>query len=154
MPSNPVDIYVGTRLKIRRTELGLSQNRIGEMTGITFQQVQKYEKGLNRIGSSRLYEFAKILRVPVSYFFEQYEVAFGSNGVLCDNRANFDERDISEREIVTLIKNFSAIKDSTVRRSIITLAKTLSKRNDEDDEENEETVNNDEKQDANNENKQ
>ena len=61
MTSNPVDVYVGTRLKIRRLELGLSQNKIGEMTGITFQQVQKYEKGSNRIGSSRLYEFAKIL---------------------------------------------------------------------------------------------
>ena len=100
MPSNPVDVYVGTRLKIRRTELGLSQNKIGEMTGITFQQVQKYEKGLNRIGSSRLYEFAKILKVPVSYFFEQYELTFGSNGVLCDNKASFDDKDISEKEIV------------------------------------------------------
>lgn len=128
MPQNPVDVYVGTRLKIRRSELGLSQNRIGELTGITFQQVQKYEKGLNRIGSSRLYEFAKILKVPVSYFFEQYEVAFGSNGVLCDNKANFDDNDISEKEIVTLIKNFSAIKDVNVRKSIITLAKTLSKK--------------------------
>ena len=131
MPSNPVDVYVGTRLKIRRTELGLSQNKIGEMTGITFQQVQKYEKGLNRIGSSRLYEFAKILKVPVSYFFEQYELTFGNNGVLCDNKASFDDKDISEKEIVTLIKNFSAIKDPTVRKSIITLAKTLSKKEEE-----------------------
>lgn len=133
MPSNPVDVYVGTRLKIRRTELGFSQNKIGEMTGITFQQVQKYEKGLNRIGSSRLYEFAKILKVPVAYFFEQYELTFGSNGVLCDNRASFDDKDISEKEIVTLIKNFSAIKDPTVRKSIITLAKTLSKKEEESD---------------------
>ena len=61
MSANPVDVYVGTRLKIRRNELGLSQNEIGKMTGITFQQIQKYEKGSNRIGSSRLYEFAKIL---------------------------------------------------------------------------------------------
>jgi len=133
MPSNPVDVYVGTRLKIRRTELGLSQNKIGEMTGITFQQVQKYEKGLNRIGSSRLYEFAKILKVPVSYFFEQYELTFGNNGILCDNKANFDDKDISEKEVVTLIKNFSAIKDPLVRKSIITLTKTLSKKEEEAD---------------------
>ncbi len=132
MPSNPVDVYVGTRLKVRRMELGLSQNKIGEMTGITFQQVQKYEKGLNRIGSSRLYEFAKILKVPVSYFFEQYELTFGSNGVFSDNKASFDDKDISEKEIITLIKNFSAIKDPTVRKSIITLAKTLSRKDDED----------------------
>lgn len=133
MTSNPVDIYVGTRLKIRRLELGLSQNKIGEMTGITFQQVQKYEKGSNRIGSSRLYEFAKILKVPVSYFFEQYELTFGNNGVLSDNRASFDDDkdNISEREILTLIKNFSAIKDPNVRKSIIALAKTLSKKEDE-----------------------
>ena len=98
MSSNPVDVYVGTRLKIRRLELGYSQNKIGEMTGITFQQVQKYEKGLNRIGSSRLYEFAKILKVPVSYFFEQYELTFGNNGILSDNKASFDDnKDISEK---------------------------------------------------------
>ena len=132
MTRNPVDVYVGTRLKIRRLELGLSQNKIGEMTGITFQQVQKYEKGSNRIGSSRLYEFAKILKVPVSYFFEQYELTFGDNGVLSDNRASFDDKDnVSEKEILTLIKNFSAIKDPNVRKSIISLAKTLSKKEDE-----------------------
>lgn len=129
MSSNPVDVYVGTRLKIRRLELGYSQNKIGEMTGITFQQVQKYEKGLNRIGSSRLYEFAKILKVPVSYFFEQYELTFGNNGILADNKASFDDNtEISEKEILTLIKNFTAIKDPSIRKSIITLTKTLSKK--------------------------
>ncbi len=135
MSSNPVDVYVGTRLKIRRLELGYSQNKIGEMTGITFQQVQKYEKGLNRIGSSRLYEFAKILKVPVSYFFEQYELTFGNNGILSDNKASFDDnKDISEKEILTLIKNFTAIKDPSIRKSIITLTKTLSKKEEEDGE--------------------
>ena len=118
MSTNPVDVYVGTRLKIRRLELGYSQNKIGEMTGITFQQVQKYEKGLNRIGSSRLYEFAKILKVPVSYFFEQYELTFGNNGILADNKASFDDNtEISEKEILTLIKNFTAIKDPSIRKS-------------------------------------
>lgn len=132
MSTNPVDVYVGTRLKIRRLELGYSQNKIGEMTGITFQQVQKYEKGLNRIGSSRLYEFAKILKVPVSYFFEQYELTFGNNGILADNKASFDDNtEISEKEILTLIKNFTAIKDPNVRKSIITLTKTLSKKEDD-----------------------
>ncbi len=135
MSSNPVDVYVGTRLKIRRLELGYSQNKIGEMTGITFQQVQKYEKGLNRIGSSRLYEFAKILKVPVSYFFEQYELTFGNNGILSDNKASFDDnKDISEKEILTLIKNFTAIKDPSIRKSIITLTKTLSKKEEDEGE--------------------
>ena len=71
--ANPVDIYVGSRLRMRRTMLGLSQNKIGEMIGVTFQQIQKYEKGINRMGSSRLYQFARILFVPISYFFDGYE---------------------------------------------------------------------------------
>ena len=133
MSCNPIDIYVGTRLKIRRTELGLSQNKIGEMTGITFQQVQKYEKGLNRIGSSRLYEFSKILKVPVNYFFDQYELTFGENGVLSDNKTSFEENGVSEKEIVSLVKNFSSIKDKIARKGVILLAKTLSKKEDEEE---------------------
>jgi transcriptional regulator with XRE-family HTH domain len=134
MPINPVDVYVGARLKIRRNELGLSQNKIGELTGVTFQQIQKYEKGSNRIGSSRLYDFAKILKVPVSYFFDQYEAAYGSKGYLSDSKVNFDDKNsVSEKEVITLIKNFSAIKNPALRKSIITLAKTLSKK-DEDEE--------------------
>ena len=135
MSVNPVDLYVGTRLKIRRSELGLSQNKIGELTGITFQQVQKYEKGQNRIGSSRLYEFAKILRVPVSYFFEQYEATFGGlKEVFSDNNASFESKnDVSEKEIVTLVKNFSSIKDPAIRKHISSLAKTLSKNQDDEE---------------------
>ncbi|MDD2840503.1 MAG: helix-turn-helix transcriptional regulator [Rickettsiales bacterium] len=131
---NPVDVYVGARLKIKRNELGLSQNKIGELTGVTFQQIQKYEKGSNRIGSSRLYDFAKILKVPVSYFFDQYEAAYGSKGYLTDSKVNFDDKNsVSEKEVITLIKNFSAIKEPTLRKSIITLAKTLSKKDEIED---------------------
>lgn len=133
MAANPIDVYVGTRLKIRRNELGLSQNEIGRLTGVTFQQIQKYEKGSNRIGSSRLYEFAKILKVPVSYFFEQYEIAYGSIIGLSDNKKNFEDKNaVTEKEVITLIKNFSAIKDPVHRKSIINLAKTLSKSAEED----------------------
>lgn len=138
MTANPVDVYVGARLKIRRNELGLSQNKIGELTGVTFQQIQKYEKGSNRIGSSRLYEFAKILKVPVSYFFDQYEAAYGDKGyLLSDSKTNFDDKNsVSEKEVIALIKNFSAIKDPDLRKSIINLAKTLSKKGEEDSSEN------------------
>src|SRR5689334_5684014 len=67
---NPIDIRVGARLRLRRTMLGLSQEKLGEAIGLTFQQVQKYERGANRIGASRLYELSRVLDVPVSFFFD------------------------------------------------------------------------------------
>src|ERR1043166_6677295 len=67
---NPIDVRVGARLRLRRNMLGLSQEKLGEAIGLTFQQVQKYERGANRIGASRLYELSRILDVPVSFFFD------------------------------------------------------------------------------------
>ncbi len=69
--SHPVDMHVGLRMRQRRALLGMSQTALGNSVGLTFQQVQKYERGSNRMGSSRLYEFAKVLDVPVSYFFDE-----------------------------------------------------------------------------------
>ena len=69
--SHPVDVHVGARMRQRRTLLGMSQEKLGTAVGLTFQQIQKYERGSNRIGSSRLFEFAKVLDVPVSYFFDE-----------------------------------------------------------------------------------
>ena len=68
---NPVDVYVGSRLRLRRTVLNLSQEKLAALAGLTFQQIQKYEHGMNRIGASRLYDFAQILDVPVSFFFAE-----------------------------------------------------------------------------------
>src|SRR3954452_1664995 len=67
---NPIDVLVGTRLRLRRNMLGLSQQRLGEAVGLTFQQVQKYERGANRIGASRLHELSQVLDIPVSFFFD------------------------------------------------------------------------------------
>jgi len=67
---NPVDIHVGARLRIRRSMLGLSQEKLGDAVGLTFQQVQKYERGANRMGASRLFQFCQILGVPITYFFD------------------------------------------------------------------------------------
>src|SRR5471032_1999010 len=69
--SHPVDVHVGARMRQRRTLLGMSQEKLGTAVGLTFQQIQKYERGSNRIGSSRLFEFSKVLDVPVSYFFDE-----------------------------------------------------------------------------------
>src|SRR5260221_7115236 len=68
---NPIDIHVGSRVRLRRTLLGMSQEKLGEAIGLTFQQVQKYERGANRVGASRLYDLSRVLDVPVSYFFEE-----------------------------------------------------------------------------------
>ena len=67
---NPIDVHVGSRIRLRRTLLGMSQERLAEAIGLTFQQVQKYERGANRVGSSRLFDLARVLDVPVAYFFE------------------------------------------------------------------------------------
>src|SRR5512147_126443 len=78
---NPVDIHVGSRVRLRRTLLGLSQEKLGEAVGLTFQQIQKYERGANRIGASRLFEFSRILDVPVSFFFDDMsERVTGTDG--------------------------------------------------------------------------
>src|SRR4051794_34996027 len=68
---NPIDVHVGARVRLRRTLLGMSQERLGEALGLTFQQVQKYERGTNRIGASRLFDLSRVLEVPVSFFFEE-----------------------------------------------------------------------------------
>src|SRR5512143_3127512 len=68
---NPIDVHVGSRVRLRRTLLGMSQGRLGDAIGLTFQQVQKYERGTNRVSSSRLFDLARVLDVPVSYFFEE-----------------------------------------------------------------------------------
>ncbi len=70
---NPIDVYVGARVKMRRTLLGMSQEKLGEAIGLTFQQVQKYERGLNRISASRLFDISKVLEVPIGFFFEEMD---------------------------------------------------------------------------------
>src|SRR5581483_4327424 len=77
---NPIDVHVGARVRLRRTALGMSQEKLGDAIGLTFQQVQKYERGTNRIGASRLYELSRVLEVPVSFFFEEldHEVIAGT----------------------------------------------------------------------------
>src|SRR6202167_5852922 len=70
---NPVDVHVGARLRLRRTLIGMSQEKLGEAIGLTFQQVQKYERGTNRVGASRLYELSRVLDVPVGFFFDEID---------------------------------------------------------------------------------
>lgn len=126
MPSHPVDQHVGSRLRTRRTILGMSQEALGDAVGITFQQIQKYEKGLNRIGSSRLYEFACILNVDVSYFFEDIVSGDGSTSVANESYDEFKYDSLGNKEILTLVRAYNNIADSVVRKRILTLMKSLS----------------------------
>jgi transcriptional regulator with XRE-family HTH domain len=120
---NPIDKHVGSRVRMRRVLVGLSQERLGESLGVTFQQVQKYEKGTNRIGASRLQQISSVLNVPISFFFEDAPVDAGKAGDGFSESAGSDYvvDFLSTSEGVSLTKAFVRIRDAKVRRRIIDL---------------------------------
>lgn len=124
---NPIDIHVGSRVRLRRNMLGMSQEKLGESLGVTFQQIQKYEKGTNRVGASRLQAIATILNVPVSFFFEDapVESAPGAKGFAEDRSTNYVVDFLSSTEGLQLNRAFVKIADSRVRRKVIDLVKAL-----------------------------
>ena len=120
---NPIDQHVGSRVRMRRVLLGMSQEKLGDSLGLTFQQVQKYEKGTNRIGASRLQEISKTLNVPPSFFFD------GSPNSASISESGFEEKSTSSyvvdflatAEGLVLNKAFVRIKDPKVRKKIVDL---------------------------------
>jgi transcriptional regulator with XRE-family HTH domain len=126
---HPIDVHVGRRVKMRRMLVGMSQEKLGEQLGLTFQQVQKYEKGANRIGASRLWDLSRILEVPPRYFFEGARAATGqaAEGFTESAQPDYVLDFVQSSEGVQLIKAFIQIKDENVRRGIVNLAKTLAK---------------------------
>ena len=125
---NPIDIHVGSRVRLRRNMLGMSQEKLGENLGITFQQIQKYEKGTNRVGASRLQAIASILGVPVSFFFEDApgQEPAPSRGFSEDASMASAMEFCSSTEGLQLNKAFARIKDPKVRRRVVDLVSTLS----------------------------
>ena len=121
---NPVDAHIGSRLRLRRLTLGLSQEKLGKELGLTFQQVQKYERGANRIGASRLYAIAQILEAPVSYFFEGLE---GLDTISPDDRI---ESMLSSPEAVEMNRSFARITDQATRRRLTDLIRSVADNND------------------------
>ena len=124
---NPIDIHVGSRIRLRRNMLGMSQEKLGESLGITFQQIQKYEKGTNRVGASRLQAIASILSVPVSFFFEDapgHEGA-GQQGFAEDSQTAYVVDFMNSAEGLQLNRAFVRIDDPKVRRKIVDLVKAL-----------------------------
>ena len=129
---NPIDAHVGGRVRLRRTLLGMSQERLGEAIGLTFQQVQKYERGANRIGASRLYDLSRVLDVPVSFFFDDMSDDAAAQsprmmiaGFIEDGAANGDADPMAKRETLELVRAYYRITDPTVRKRIFELAKAL-----------------------------
>ena len=124
---NPTDTHVGSRIRLRRNMLAMSQEKLGESLGITFQQIQKYEKGTNRVGASRLQAIANILGVPVAFFFEDLpgHEATGTRGFAEDSSAAFALDFCTSAEGLQLNRAFVKIPDLKVRRRIIDLVKSL-----------------------------
>lgn len=120
-----VDSHVGARVRLRRTLLGLSQEKLADAIGLTFQQIQKYERGANRISASRLFDLSRVLDVPVSFFFDDLQAASTPIGGFSEPAASFEAKELSKREILELARAFDRIKDDRVRRRILELTKTL-----------------------------
>ena len=121
---NPTDIYVGSRVRMRRKMLGLSQEKLGEKLGITFQQIQKYEKGTNRVGASRLQAMSTALDVPVSFFFP--DTAPGADGAgMQEEGAAFMMDFMSNPEGLELSRAFMRIRSTKVRRKVMELIRAL-----------------------------
>jgi transcriptional regulator with XRE-family HTH domain len=125
---NPIDKHVGSRVRMRRMMLGMSQEKLGDALGLTFQQVQKYEKGTNRIGASRLQQISHILQVPVAFFFEGAPNLAGQG-----NTASLEEAPspayvsdfLATSDGLALTKSFMRIKDAKLRRRIVDLVQQI-----------------------------
>ena len=122
---NFVDRHVGNRMRMRRLLIGMSQEKLGEMLGITFQQVQKYEKGSNRVSASRLYQVAKVLSVPVQYFFDELQGDSSGPGFAESRGADLISGALQSPEGVQLARIFSATTDPEKRKLIINTAKAI-----------------------------
>lgn len=124
---NPIDKHVGNKIRMRRNMLQLSQEKLGEKIGVTFQQIQKYERGLNRVGASRLKSIADVLNVDVAFFFTERTAsqgaAFAEAGIEEDPYLEF----CSSTEGIQLIMAFKAIEDSALRKHILELIKATSR---------------------------
>ena len=128
---NPIDVHVGSRVRLRRTLLGMSQEKLGDAIGLTFQQVQKYERGANRIGSSRLFDLSRVLDVPVSFFFDDMPAEItdlsknGNKGLSAASTEAYATDPLAKRETLELVRAYYQIDEPTVRKRLFDLAKAL-----------------------------
>ena len=123
---HPVDQHVGSRVKLRRMILGMSQDSLGKSLGLTFQQIQKYEKGVNRIGASRLFELSELLEVPIQFFYDDYGAGAPAQGFAEGDAAEAFMELVNSPEGVQLCRHFAEIKDPKVRKRVLELVKSIS----------------------------
>ncbi len=121
---NPIDIHVGARIRMRRKLLGISQEKLAEQLGLTFQQVQKYERGANRVSASKLFEIARALQSSVAYFFDGLSATAGTGGV-AEGDNTFVHDLVMTPEGLELAALFPRIKRQRVRRKVLELVKAL-----------------------------
>lgn len=129
---NPIDVHVGSRVRLRRTLLGMSQEKLGEAIGLTFQQVQKYERGANRIGASRLFDLSRVLDVPVSFFFDDMPEDAAAAPVDDDEEGGeervapaYEPDPMAKRETLELVRAYYRIGDPSVRKRLFELTKAV-----------------------------
>jgi transcriptional regulator with XRE-family HTH domain len=131
---SPIDVHVGGRIRLRRTLLGMSQERLGEALGLTFQQIQKYERGVNRVGASRLFDLSRVLDVPISFFFDdmpeplarEYGGATVRRAVgFAEPQESFEDDALHRRETLELVRAYYRITDQGVRKRVFDLIKSL-----------------------------
>lgn len=127
---HPVDVHVGQRLKLRRTLMGMTQGKLGESIGLTFQQIQKYERGANRVSSSKLWQLSNVLDVPISYFFgdmsESVREAFpGYQGETAESDIPEENLTLHRRQTLELVRTFSKLQDPTIRKRVIDVVRAI-----------------------------
>ena len=125
---DPIDKYVGSRIRMRRIMLGMSQEKLGDALGLTFQQIQKYEKGANRVGASRLQQIAEVLQVHVSFMFEGSPGATISGGMNESASPAYVSDFLATSDGLALTKAFTQLKDAKLRRSIVDLVEQIAAR--------------------------
>lgn len=144
---NPIDVHVGNRIRLRRTLLGLSQEKLASLLGLTFQQVQKYERGMNRVGASRLWDIGKVLEVPIGFFYEDMDKEVASQSprmfsmpdstplALAEDTETFDVDPMHRQETIELVKAYYKIPNRKAAKHMFDLIVTMSKTTYSNDEE-------------------
>jgi transcriptional regulator with XRE-family HTH domain len=131
---SPIDVHVGSRIRLRRTLMGMSQERLGEALGLTFQQVQKYERGVNRVGASRLFDLSRVLDVPISFFFDDMPDTLSANSGshsrsrvagFAEVQDGFSDDTLNRRETLELVRAYYRITDAAVRKRVFELIKSM-----------------------------
>jgi transcriptional regulator with XRE-family HTH domain len=123
---NPIDVHVGHQIRQRRATLGISQEQLAGVLGLSFQQVQKYERGVNRVGASRLHDLATALDVPIGYFFEDMPGTKPTPATgMRESQQTLDEDILGRRETLDLVRAFSGITDADVRHHVLELIRSL-----------------------------